>query len=80
MKSRAHVAMLLSACALAGCASPHEAGPRADCDTCPDPRTRYQKLDWFDRRQAEIDASYSDCQRRENKREREEREKNRKRD
>ncbi len=72
--------MLLGACALAGCASSPEAGPHTALDTYPDPRTLRQNLDWHERRQAEIDNKYSDSQRHQNKREREEREKNRRRD
>ncbi len=80
MKPLAHAAMLLSACALAGCAVPHGAGPRTARDTYPDPRTRYRNLDSYERRQADIDTTYSYSQRRDNKLEREERGKNRSRD
>ena len=68
MKTIAHIALLITAFALAGCAAPHQPTARADHDGRLNPYPSYHDLDFEERRQADVDQLYSASARSENKR------------
>jgi len=68
MKTIVHLAVLLSASALLGCAAPHQPTAGADHDGRLNPYPSYHDLDFEERRQADVDTLYSASERSANKR------------